>query len=214
MEAKDLERRRTIASEMNIFIQKDINYDAALFNKDVTKETLDDFYEKTQLFVEVSLTTNYWLLRKDMAISMVTELKKYDIKTILDLGAGAGIYTEVLLNNDYNVECVEKENSVTKEFLNKYFDNKINIFDLDTFLKSDKKYDAILAIDFFEHFEDPKQIIDIVKSKTDYVIECTHFDDKDYIMHYRKDETINNYMSNDFKIIYSSRDFNIWKRME
>ncbi len=88
-----------------------------------------------------------WFNKKYLPI-----LKQYPSHSnILDLGCGMGIMLDFLRDNKYkNIEGVEVSNEQFE--IAKKRGHKVYLEDAFNYLKKGKKYDVILAMDFFEHF--------------------------------------------------------------
>jgi len=89
-------------------------------------------------------------------------LKKYNVKTVLEMGFGAGTTSLFLLLNNYEVDMIDFEHSgyTLMQNISKTFDIKTNIysFNKQTLKDIPKKYDAVLSMQVLEHIKDPLPI--------------------------------------------------------
>lgn len=103
---------------------------------------------------------------------LIDKLNKYKCKKVLDFGGGIGEYTILAWQNGIKADYLEVDGSKTMEYAKwrfaKYGFNP-EILDITTELKG-RKYDCVVAMDVFEHIEDPGPIIKKVSTITKYLI--------------------------------------------
>lgn len=87
--------------------------------------------------------------------------------SILDVGAGEGLVTRVLMNAGFNVEGCDTDEHAVKLAQEK--GNPISRGDINQFVES--TYDAILVLDVLEHIEEPdfEWTMNAIKHMTDLV---------------------------------------------
>jgi len=100
-------------------------------------------------------------------------LKGKNINSILDIGCGDGIFTNMLKNKENYKEVVGVDYNKNIESLNKVYKN-IKFIRTDLYkLNLSKKFDAVACLDVLEHFENVNAVLD----KIDLVIK-----DKGYLV--------------------------------
>ena len=93
-------------------------------------------------------------------------LKENKINSILDIGCGDGIFTNILKNKENYKEVVGVDYNKNIESLNKVYKN-IKFIRADLYkLNLDKKFDAVTCLDVLEHFEN----VNIVLNRIDSVL--------------------------------------------
>lgn len=121
---------------------------------------------------------NYKDLKKNQKIKfnkIVNLIKKYISKKslILEVGAGFGLFANMLIKNNYKVEIIEP--NLPLYFL-KDISNDLKIYKLiyQKFLKNNKtKYDCIIFLDTLEHFVNPNKIMEEtikILKKNSYIV--------------------------------------------
>lgn len=139
-------------------------------NKKISKLKLNKIYS-------VKNYSKNELLLSERFEKITSIIMKFKTKgRLLDIGAGLGLFAEVISKfNKYNIYLLEPKQKI------KYF-NKTNIYKikLENFLKSKhKKYDIVSMFDVIEHFTDPKRNLinlkKIINKKSILVIQTPNY---------------------------------------
>jgi len=104
---------------------------------------------------------SYVWCSKRYALSASTVIKKDEIKSILDFGAGSG-YSTALLKELYPDAVVVYYNleGTSKDYAKKFFeDNKIDVEILDSLDMHGLNFDLIFVSEVFEHIKKPIEIL-------------------------------------------------------
>ena len=111
------------------------------------------------------IENNYWHFARNKFI--LSTIKKYPLKNILDVGSGRGIVTDHLFRNGIPIQGVELGNTtpISNSNVPIYYDTDA--------LSLTGKYDAITLFDVIEHIEEP------VKFMKELV---SHFKDVEYLI--------------------------------
>ena len=129
------------------------------------------YYGETDLYIFDLSNYQAELQNKGFHWLLLDMLKKYQCKTILDFGGGIGHYTILAFQNGMKADFLEIEGSKTLEYakwrFKKYGVNP-EIFTEKTDLTG-RKYDCLVAMDVFEHIDNPEPIIKKLSTITKYL---------------------------------------------
>jgi hypothetical protein len=196
-----------------------------------SKRTDFSIYSTTDYLLEciwcffVSSNNSIWALNNYFKKNNI-DLSEY---SIIDIFNGLGFTTEKLLQSNfkqvYTFNNVDHQISCCEKWCSLHSDNKnINFYEF----PKDEKFDVVLCLETFEHFEDP---FDFIKScmdlSTNYLIETASFSSPSCYGHFEKykyDTTIltgrqtqrlaKQIINEEFELVY--KGFNslprIWKR--
>jgi len=105
-------------------------------------------------------------LNEKLKTDILLALKKYNPKTILDVGCGEGFITSKLAKKFKEAKIlgidIEQEYIDYAKFFNAYNNVEYEINSIDTLPKI--KYDLIVATEVLEHLENPKDAIEKLKA--------------------------------------------------
>ena len=113
-----------------------------------------------EIFKEAINWKNYWL----------NSVKKYINGDVLEVGAGIGVNTNLILNNCNNLislTAIEPDKVLADKILEDIKVNKDQLEVKSCYLKdmpTSKKYDTILYIDVIEHIKDDKEELEVAKT--------------------------------------------------
>lgn len=153
-------------------------------------------------------------------------LKKANVKSILDFGAGIGLSSLYLKEKFPNSSVYYYNIGTLQQNILKNLDSLNNITPITTLLSTD----VFCAFDVFEHFQNPineiKNILDVFQYK--YLVFNNVFNYSDAIGHYKiyshsniefNGEEINNFFNKyledhyNYKLIYTdNKELTIWKK--
>lgn len=85
--------------------------------------------------------------------------------TLLDVGCGDGLHTQLLYQRGFDVTGVEVEELGIK-YAREMCSNKIEFINssIEDFLKSDRSFDYLYCLNTIEHLEDTNTIIEVMKN--------------------------------------------------
>jgi len=117
--------------------------------------------------------SNYQSLLQDNGFHhlLLDMLNKYQCRKILDFGGGIGHYTILAFQNGIEADYLEIEGSKTAKYAQWRFDKykvKPEILTEKTDLTG-RKYDCVVAMDVFEHIDDPEPVIKKLSGITEYL---------------------------------------------
>jgi len=125
-----------------------------------SEEEIDNFYIKTDAYIYELMAANHIVQISYSYYILSGKIKKLDVKTILDYGAGAGTLSILFKNLGYDVSYADLPG---KLFNFAKWRLKKRKLDIPMFnLKKDKikkKYDCIICTEVFEHVVDPKALL-------------------------------------------------------
>ena len=146
------------------------------YEEDYKKDPLAS-YRDNDLYV-FDLTNYQTLLQNSNFHTLLIDfLKRYDCKKILDFGGGIGEYTILAMENGIKADFLEVGGSKTLEYAKwrfKKYGVKPKILTEKTDLTG-RKYDCVVAMDVFEHIENPEPVIKKVAEISRYVF-CNPFE--------------------------------------
>ncbi len=128
------------------------------FNKLPDKEvtTIKNWYAETDFYIFDLLPYNGGYMFKEKCDEVVSLIKQFNVKSVIDFGGGIGVMAIYLRQNtDCKIYYSDIKDGVTYNFA-KFLMNKFDIHDIEIFgdeelFKSNLKFDLILATDCFEH---------------------------------------------------------------
>jgi 2-polyprenyl-3-methyl-5-hydroxy-6-metoxy-1,4-benzoquinol methylase len=98
-----------------------------------------------------------------------SKINKYIIGDVLEVGAGIGINTSYLINNNKikSITCIEPDSILCSQILEHHKKSNIIADDIinGTIMKTNKKFDTIIYIDVLEHIENSKKEIELITER-------------------------------------------------
>jgi hypothetical protein len=153
-----------------------------LQNKDVS--TVEKWYSTTDFYIFDLLPWNACSMFTDKLEYIVQKLEQNGIQTLLDYGGGLGIASLYIKERlpEISVFYVDFENSHQFKF-SEFLAKKVNAptiprFDVHHILRTDtylRWFDAILAMDCFEHIPNLEETISILTKKTNIILNDSTF---------------------------------------
>ena len=138
-----------------------------------------DFYRNSDLYIFA--LTLYQTKLQDAGVHdwLRENIKRYGWKTMLDYGGGIGEYTIIGKKAGLEVVYLDVRGSKTADYaLHRFYKNEIGqpLFWAEGH-KIDKDFDVVVAMDVFEHLENPQEVIEQIAKHTKYLI-CNPMDVK------------------------------------
>ena len=126
-------------------------------------------YRESDLYI-FALTTYQTRLHK-IREWFRDKIRKYKWKTMLDYGGGIGEMVIIACEEGLKVDYLDVENSKTWEYAKWRFNKHgVNPTMLKEGTPIEKDYDVIMAMDIFEHLEEPQGVIDQLVAHTKYLV--------------------------------------------
>lgn len=142
--------------------------------------TMRDFYMHSKNYV-YDLVSWHMGVRRDFDFKLVEAIKKLDVKTILDIGSGAGDNAILLALAGYDVTMADLDSytfGFAKHRVNRLKLKNVNFIHLDREQLPDQQWDVILCLDVVEHLEseeEVKRLIDYMKTHAKYIYLTANF---------------------------------------
>ena len=133
-----------------------------------TEEEYDEFYKSCDDYIYENVYCNSENPVKQRVKKVLQILKDNNVKTILEIGIGAGSYSLALAELGFDVTVLKSNNLPFKFFeeRNKKYGKKVKIIeDL-----KEEKFDCIINFDVIEHIIDPFSFIDFISLHTNMVV--------------------------------------------
>ena len=153
------------------------------------QNTIEKWYKETDFYIFDLLPWNGCSMFKDKINIISDTIKKYNIKFIIDFGAGLGV-SSIYLSQQLGVEViyVDLKDSVTSKFA-KFMMKKLNITNIqmmttEELFDSNIHCDMILAMDCFEHIINMEEIFDkLINHSYKIYHDSTFFSNKNQPQH-------------------------------
>lgn len=153
--------------ERKMVVEKPVAQAWKKINPDPKSEKeISDFYIKTDAYVYELMAANHIVQTLYSYFLLKEKLKKLNIKTILDYGAGAGTLSIFFKNLGYSVVFADLPGKLFNFAKWRVKKRKINIPMIDLKKgKIQKKYDCIVCTEVVEHVVNPEALLKSLKSK-------------------------------------------------
>ena len=131
-----------------------------------------EMYRESDLYIFA--LTNYQTRLQETGVHdwLRESIKKYGWKTMLDFGGGIGEYSIIGCEEGMEVVYLEVCGSKTAAYaLHRFYKNGIEQPELwSEENEIDRDFDVVVAMDVFEHLENPQEVIEQIAKHTKYLI--------------------------------------------